>query len=67
MRTSEELQTMPHEELVKYALLLQDDIGKVNNNANYWHDAYHREVHRFTSFRNTVKPVVELIEIPKQS
>lgn len=65
MKTSEELQAMSHEELEKYAYSLQESIEKSKSDADYWYKSFMNEAKRFTSFRNTVKSVVELVEIPK--
>ena len=66
MKTLEELQAMSHEELVNYAGVLQEEKQKAKENIDYWYSEFQKELSRFVSFKNAVKSVVELIDLPNK-
>lgn len=65
MKTSEELQAMSHEELIEYTYSLQESLEKSKNDSEFWYRSFMNESNRLAHLKNTVKSVVELIEIPK--
>lgn len=67
MKSEAELQSMTREELVEYAISLQSKLSVADSDCNSLRNKLLKESERFKSFRNMVKSVVELVEIPNPS
>lgn len=62
MKTVEELQGMPHDELVAYAEKLQGELEEYKKSTLYFSEEKKKIESKFENFKNMVKSLVILVD-----
>lgn len=61
MKTQEELNEMPENELVNYAIEMQEKADKLQQEVSTWQDMYSKLSFKFENMKNSIQSILNLL------